>query len=206
MPIINWLGWIQQLQALAHNGLTYAENPYDIERYEKLRDLAVEMAAAQTDTDPQVIQNLFAGEKGYTTPKIDVRGVVFRSDTILLVQEKTDGLWSLPGGWADIGNAPSEAVEREIREESGYEARAVKLLAVYDRNRHAHDPYPFHAYKLFFLCDLIGGEARLSHETAGVGFFAADAMPSLSTTRVTARQIARFFVHRQNPDLPTDFD
>jgi ADP-ribose pyrophosphatase YjhB (NUDIX family) len=206
MSTANWLNWLQRLQTLAHNGLTYAENSYDIERYEKLRDLADEMAAVQANIEPHVIRTLFAHEKGYTTPKVDVRGVVFREDRILLVREKADGFWSLPGGWADIGNTPSEAVEREIREESGFEARAVKLLAVYDRNQHSHDPYPFHAYKLFFLCGLLGGEAQTSNETSDVDFFAADALPPLSTTRVTASQIARFFVHHGNPDLPTDFD
>jgi ADP-ribose pyrophosphatase YjhB (NUDIX family) len=182
MSTANWLNWLQRLQTLAHNGLTYAENSYDIERYEKLRDLADEMAAVQANIEPHVIRTLFAHEKGYTTPKVDVRGVVFREDRILL------------------------AVEREIREESGFEARAVKLLAVYDRNQHSHDPYPFHAYKLFFLCGLLGGEAQTSNETSDVDFFAADALPPLSTTRVTASQIARFFVHHGNPDLPTDFD
>lgn len=202
----DWLKWVERLQAIAHNGLIYADNPYDVERYEKLRDLAIEIAAAQTGDDPQIVRGLFAHESGYITPKVDVRGVVFKDETILLVQEKLDGLWSLPGGWADIGDAPSEAVEREIREESGYEARAIKLLATYDRNRHDHAPYPFHAYKLFFLCDLIGGEARTSTETTGVGFFAESALPPLSTTRVTASEVARFFEHLRHPDLPTDFD
>ncbi len=206
MSKTEWLDWVERLQAIAHNGLTYTENHYDIERYEKIRDLAIEMAAAQTGDDPQIIRGLFARERGYITPKVDVRGVVFKDDAVLLVQEKLDGLWSLPGGWADIGDAPSEAVEREIREESGYEARAVKLLAAYDRNRHDHDPFPFYTYKLFFLCDLLGGEAHASDETTGVGFFAEDALPPLSTTRVTASEITRFFEHHRRPDLPTDFD
>lgn len=206
MSKTSWLDWAERLQAIAHNGLTYAESHYDVERYEKIRELAVEMAAAQTGDDPRVIRGLFEHEKGYITPKVDVRGVVFKDGAILLVQEKTDGLWSLPGGWADIGDAPSEAAEREIREESGYEARAVKLLATYDRDRHDHDPYPFHAYQLFFLCELIGGEARASHETADVGFFAEDRLPPLSTPRVTAAELSRFFEHHRCPDLPTDFD
>lgn len=206
MTNANWLNWVERLQAIAHNGLIYADNPYDVERYEKLRDLAIEIAAAQTGDNPQIIRGLFAHESGYITPKVDVRGVVFKDETILLVQEKLDGLWSLPGGWADIGDAPSEAVEREIREESGYEARAIKLLATYDRNRHDHAPHPFHAYKLFFLCELIGGEACVTHETTAVGFFAEDALPPLSTMRVTLPEIARFFEHLRRPDLPTDFD
>lgn len=206
MSKAEWLSCIQRLQAIAHNGLTYAENHYDIERYEKIRDLAIEMAAAQTGDDPHVIRGLFAHENGYITPKVDVRGVVFKDGAVLLVREKVDGLWSLPGGWADIGDAPSQAAEREIHEESGYKTRAVKLLAAYDRNRHDHDPFPFHTYKLFFLCELIGGAASTSDETTGVDFFAEDALPPLSTTRVTAAQITHFFEHYRHPDLPTCFD
>ena len=201
-----WLAWVQRLQAIAHNGLLYSDNAYDIERYEKIRDLAVEMAAAHTGAELEQIENIYAQEKGYMTPKVDVRGAVFKNDTILLVQEKADGLWSLPGGWADIGDSPSKAIEREIYEESGYEARAVKLIAVYDRNQHHHDPYPFHAYKVFFMCELLGGKALTTHETTAVGFFAESELPSLSTTRVTVEQILRIFAHHQNPDWPTDFD
>jgi len=201
-----WLDWVQRLQAIAHNGLHYAENDYDAERYQKIRDLAVEMAAAHTGASPEKIDDIYAQEDGYITPKVDVRGAVFKDDAILLVREKVDGLWSLPGGWADIGDAPSEAIEREIYEESGYEARAVKLIALYDRNQHDHDPYPFHAYKLFFLCELIGGEARATNETTDVAFFTEDALPPLSTTRVTEKQIARLFEHHRHPNLPTDFD
>ena len=135
-----------------------------------------------------------------------MRAAVFRENRILLVRESTDGAWSLPGGWADVGESPADAVVREVREESGYETRAVKLLAVYDRNRHGHPPFPFHAYKLFFRCELIGGEAALSNETTGVDWFAEDALPPISTIRVTAAQIHRFFEHYRNPDWPTDFD
>ncbi|MBN1428590.1 MAG: NUDIX hydrolase [Anaerolineae bacterium] len=206
MHASKWIDWFQRLQAIAHNGLTYAENHYDIERYEKIRDLAIEMASANTGATPRKINDLFALENGYITPKIDVRGAVFKDHTILLVREKGDGLWSLPGGWADVGDAPSEAVEREIYEESGYKTHAVKLIAAYDRNRHEHDPYPFHAYKLFFLCELIGGEACASNETIDVGFFAENALPPLSTTRVTTKQIGRIFEHQRCPNLPTDFD
>ncbi|MBN1310213.1 MAG: NUDIX hydrolase [Anaerolineae bacterium] len=201
-----WLDWVQRLQAIAHNGLLYAENDYDTERYQKIRDLAVEMAAAHTGADPEQIENIFAQENGYITPKVGVRGAVFKDGNILLVRERVDGLWTLPGGWADIGDAPSEAVEREIYEESGYRAQAIKLIAVYDRNRHDHDPYPFHVYKLHFLCKLLGGEAHATHETSDAGFFAEDALPPLSTARVTGKQVARLFEHHRHPDLPTEFD
>ena len=202
-----WLKWAKQLAALSQNGLTYAENPYDIERYEKVRQIAVEMMAAQSDLDTGTLLTIFAREEGYATPKVDVRGVVFRDGKILLIKERLDDRWSLPGGWADPGQSPSESVVREILEESGYETRARRLLAVYDRSKHPHEPpSPFHIYKLFFLCEITGGTAKTSYETTGVDFFAEDEIPELSITRILPSQIARMFEHYRNPNLPTDFD
>jgi ADP-ribose pyrophosphatase YjhB (NUDIX family) len=152
------------------------------------------------------VRNLFAGQVGHATPKVDVRAVVFRDDAILLVRERAEGRWTLPGGWADINESPSEAVVREAYEESGYRIRAVKLLALYDRNKHAHPPYPFHAYKLFFQCELVGGAPVQSVETDSIGFFREDELPELSLMRVTPAQIARCFEHYRHPDWPTDFD
>lgn len=201
-----WLEFTQRLQAIAQNGLTYAENPFDIERYQHLRDLAVEMAACYGDSDPEVIRKLFTSDKDYVTPKVDTRGVIFQDGAVLLVRERSDGLWTVPGGWADIGDSPAEATEREVLEESGYQARATRLLAVYDRNKHDHPPHPHHIYKLFFLCELTGGEAQVSVETTGVGFFPVDNLPPLSIARVTAKQITRFYALASNPDIPADFD
>lgn len=198
--------WAQKIQALSQTGLTYATDPYDRERYEKLRGIAAEMLAAPLGADPPQIAALFRAEEGYATPKVDVRGVVIRDGRVLLVRERSDGLWTLPGGWADVGDPPGHAVERELREESGYEARAVKLLALYDRSLHGHPPMAFHVYKAFFRCEITGGEPTLSDETDGVDFFAPDALPPLSVERVTAEQIARFFDHFHHPDWPTDFD
>jgi len=201
-----WLDWAQRLQAIAQSGLTYSANQYDRERYEAVREIAAEMMAGGSASPIAPIRELFASQSGYATPKTDMRAVVFRENRILLVQEREDGSWSLPGGWADVGESPADATVREVREESGYETRAVKLLAVYDRNRHGHPPFPFHAYKLFFQCELIGGQPALSNETTGVDWFAEDSLPALSTTRVTAAQIHRFFEHHRNPQWPTDFD
>jgi len=202
-----WLKWAKQLAALSQNGLTYAENPYDIERYEKVREIAVEMMASQSDLDTRALMTIFAREEGYATPKVDVRGVVFRDGKILLIKERLDDRWSLPGGWADPGQSPSESVVREILEESGYETEARRLLAVYDRSKHPHEPLvPFHIYKLFFLCEIIGGSAKTSYETTAVDFFAENEIPELSITRILPFQIARMFEHYRNPNLPTDFD
>jgi ADP-ribose pyrophosphatase YjhB (NUDIX family) len=201
-----WLEWAQRLQAIAQNGLTYAQNPFDRERYETVREIAAEIMAAHSGVELGYVRNLFAGDVGYATPKVDVRGAVFRDEAILLVKERQDGLWTLPGGWADVGESPSEAVVREVYEESGYHTRAVKLLALYDRNRHAHAPFPSHVYKLFFQCELLGGDPALSLETDGVAFFREDEIPELSLLRVTPTQIVRLFEHYRNADWPTDFD
>nr|WP_211178386.1 NUDIX hydrolase [Brasilonema octagenarum] len=198
--------WTQKLQAIAQNGLTFSENPYDIERYKVLQAIATEIMSTYSNVEHSYILDLFAREVGYATPKVDVRGVVFRDNTILLVKERLDGCWTLPGGWADIGDSPSEAAVREIFEESGYQTRAIKVLAVYDRNRQGHTPHQHYIYKLFFLCELVGGSPSASIETEEVGFFPEDNIPELSLGRVTPAQITRLFQHYRDPDLPTDFD
>jgi ADP-ribose pyrophosphatase YjhB (NUDIX family) len=202
-----WLEWARRLISQAQSGLTYSSNPYDIERYQAVRVIAEEMLAAQTGTELPVIKNLIESQAGYATPKVDVRGVVFQNDAVLLVREMADGgLYTLPGGWVDVGEPPSRAAEREVWEESGYKVKAVKLLALLDRDRHGHPPHPFHIYKLFFLCELMGGAAKDSYETSGASFFKEDAIPPLSVGRVTEEEIRRLFVHHRQPDLPTDFD
>ncbi len=202
-----WLSWVRQLQAIAQTGLTYANDVYDIERYQTLRRLSAEMAAAGAGLpDSARILDLFSGDTGYATPKVDVRAAVFQAGRILLVQEHEDGLWTLPGGWADVGDAPSQAAVREVKEESGYDVVATKLAAVYDRNLHGHPPIPFHAYKLYFLCDLVGGQPTTSHETDAVEFFLEGKIPPLSLTRVTPALIAHLFEHHRHPEWPTSFD
>jgi ADP-ribose pyrophosphatase YjhB (NUDIX family) len=202
-----WLDWVRRLQSIAQNGLAYTKDPYDQERFEMLRQVAAEIAATHTHMSFAFIKGLFEGEHGHATPKVDVRGVMFRGDKILLVREASDGGWTLPGGWADIGDSPKTAVEKEILEESGFEATAVKLIAFYDRDKQGHPPHPFHIYKAIFLCELVGGEAKTNLETSEVAFFSRDAIPeNLSFSRVTHIQIQHFFDHHKNPDWPTEFD
>ena len=211
-----WLDWAQRLQALSQTGLTFSDNPFEVERYESIREIAAEMMAAHSELSVESIRDLFADQAGYATPKVDVRGVVFRhamsrgaaerSAEILLVKERRDGRWTLPGGWADVNDSPAEATEREVYEESGYRARAVKLLACYDRNKHGHPAYAFHIYKLFFLCDLVGGAPASSVETEVAGWFRETEIPTLSLPRVTPSQIRRFFEHYRHPEWSTDFD
>jgi ADP-ribose pyrophosphatase YjhB (NUDIX family) len=201
-----WLGWARRLNALAQTGLTFAENPYEIERYTAIRTIAAEMIAQGMGADAGRVLDLFASDAGYATPKVDVRGVVFQDGKILLVHERSDGLWTLPGGWADVGDSPADAVVREIREESGFETRATKLLALLDRNKHGHPPHVNHIYKIFIRCEIIGGSPTTSHEIQDVGFFAEDEIPELSLTRNVPAQIARMFEHYRQPELPADFD
>ncbi|HUN74231.1 MAG TPA: NUDIX hydrolase [Steroidobacteraceae bacterium] len=201
-----WLEWVKQLQALAQTGLAFVNNEYDRERYTTVMAIAAAMAADRAGDDPARLAGIFAAEGGYATPKVDVRAAAFQGERILLVKERADGGWTLPGGWADIGDGPRSAVEREAREESGYEVRAMKLAAVYDRNRHEHTPHLYHIWKLFFVCEIIGGAPSASIETEAVEFFALDALPPLSIGRVTALQIAHMFEHRQHPGWPTTFD
>jgi ADP-ribose pyrophosphatase YjhB (NUDIX family) len=202
-----WLEWGRALQTHAQNGLAYSKNPFDIERFQAIQNIAAEILAAYSSMEPGEMMNIFAGEEGYATPKVDVRGAVFVGDTILLVRELLDnGRWTLPGGWAEVTDTPSQAVIREIREESGYEARPVKLVAVYDRNRHGHPYFYFSIYKLFFLCEITGGAPANSLETGGVGFFREDDLPELSIGRVTPEEIHTLFQHYRHPELPTEFD
>lgn len=202
-----WLDWSKRLQAIAQIGLTYAHDPYDAERYNQVREVAAEMLALGSNTDIAVVQGLLREETGYATPKVDVRGVVFRDDKLLLVREHSDGCWAPPGGWADVCASPAENVVREVYEESGFVTHASKILAVYDRSKHPHDPpFAFHVYKFFILCTIVGGTLTPSAETDAVGFFGENEIPALSITRVTPDQIRRLFEHHRYPDLPTDFD
>ncbi len=159
-----------------------------------------------SEADLSQVQTFFGRDDGYATPKVDVRGAAFRDDRILLVRERLDGLWTLPGGWADVNDTPSGAIEREVLEESGFNARAIKVAMVHDKSMHNPEPSPRHTYKLFFLCELTGGEARTSYETTGVGFFNLDSLPELSRGRATESQIRRLFDHSKDLALPTDFD
>lgn len=194
-----WLEWAKQIQAIAQTGLTYAKDVYDIERYEALRQLSVDILANYTWAGKERIRLAFAGETGYATPKTDIRAVVFQDGKILLVREKIDGAWALPGGWADIGLSPSEVAVKEVREESGYEVKPVRLLAVLDKKFHEHPPEPYHIYKLFIRCDIVGGQALSGVETSDVGFFAQDGLPELSVGRNTAAQIHAMFEFLRDP-------
>lgn len=202
-----WLDWAQRIQSIAQAGLTYSKDPYDLERFGQLRELAAEIMAEHTKIPQETLQTVLRAEQGYLTPKVDVRAVVFDTEgRLLLVRERKSGEWSLPGGWADVGDSPGEVAVRETAEESGYIVKPVKMLAVLDRAKHDHPPLLWYTYKLFIRCALLGGSPTESLETSGAAFFARDALPPLSLGRVTAAQIRRMFEHYDDPALPTDFD
>jgi ADP-ribose pyrophosphatase YjhB (NUDIX family) len=200
-----WVNWVRRLQSIAQNGRNYCKNEFDLQRYQQVENIAAEIAAKYSDGELQTIKEMFGRETGPATPKIDVRAAVVSENKILLVKERGDG-WTLPGGWVDPGETPSEAAVRETKEESGYDVNAVRLMAIYDRDRQGHPPCPFHVYKVIFLCKLVGGSPKTSLETDAVSFFGQDELPALSESRVLSTQVRRAFVFAKNPNLPADFD
>jgi len=201
-----WLEWIKQVHALSHWGLTYSKDPFDLERYEVLKALSVQMMADFTLMDKSRIETLFANEEGYITPKVDVRGVVFQDDRILLVQEKRDQRWTIPGGWADVGLSPGEVASKEVFEEAGLEVKPVKMLAMLDRKFYRQPLSPYHIYKVFLQCEIIGGTPSGGLETWDARFFTQSELPELSPHKVTLEQMALLFEHCHNPNRPTDFN
>jgi ADP-ribose pyrophosphatase YjhB (NUDIX family) len=205
----DWLTWTRELQAIAQTGLAFTRDAYDRERYERLRALASEIMAAHTAAPAERIEALFAGEQGYATPKVDVRGAAFDGDgRLLMVREVADdGRWTLPGGWADVNLTPAENVVKEMQEESGYVVRVRKLAAAWDRTRQGHPDRVFSCCKLFFICDVVGGAAATGPETSEVQWFTEDGLPDdLSLGRVLPGQLRRMFEHSRDPALPTEFD
>ncbi len=201
-----WLRWAERLQAIAQTGLAYAKDPYDRERYEELRGIAIEIAAARTGVAEEEVKVAFASALGYPTPKVDVRAVVFRGEELLLVRERRSGRWTFPGGWADVGDTPGAAAEREALEESGYRVRATKLLALLDKSRHEHPPSVDYTYKVLIGCRLESGEPATSHEVDAVAFFTRAALPDLDLDRTTPGQIELAWAHHEDPSRATDFD
>jgi len=201
-----WLRLAERVQAIAQTGLSYAQDPYDRERYAELREIALALAADGLERSAEEVRVAFAAGLGYPTPKLDVRAVVFRADALLLVRERKSGRWTFPGGWADVGDTPSRAAERETLEESGYHVRATKLLALLDKACHEHPPSLDYTYKLLVGCRFEDGEPATGHEIDAVDFFGRDAVPELDLDRTTPGQLALAWAHHEDPSRPTDFD
>ena len=200
-----WMDWAREIFSLSQSGITYSGNPYDIDRYKRLQEITAEMIATQSVISKEAALDSFSMQAGYITPKVDVRGAVVQDGKILLIQERADGNWAMPGGWADLGNSPRSVAEREVWEESGFRVQAEKVVAVIDANR--IEPMEFyHAYKIIFLCKLLDGEPRTSHETLAVDFFDPDHLPPLSFYRTNEEMLKEVFAHVADSSRPTAFD
>ncbi len=205
---VTWLGRVRALQVIAEEGLVYSKDPWDRDRFSRLRDLTTDLAAqVLPDTAGLLPQDRLPldAERGYLTPKLDLRAAVHDTDgRLLLVREVSDGRWALPGGWADIGETLAEGVVREVREETGFVVEVERLLGVYDRERTGHPPMLHFTLKAVLRCRLVGGVATPSAETDAVAWFAAEDLPPLSVGRTSPELVARVFAHRAEPGLPPD--
>lgn len=201
------LNTIKQIKAISETGLVYATDPYARERYEELKQISLKLMAHMADSSIEVLQDFFMPEKDYPTPKVDVRGFVLNDkDEILMAKESVDSKWTIPGGWADIGNTPSEIAVKEIQEETGIETEAVRLLAVYDKQVHPHPPEPYYIYKLIFLCRIVGGELKAGFDMLGADFFSLDNLPELSTDRILEDQLKHLFKLTKSMEYEVYFD
>ncbi len=197
----------KRIKSISDTGLVYAESEYDKERYEELLSISLELFSLLSGTEVSEVTNFFNGNKDYPTAKVDVRGMVLNEKKeILLVQEKIDGKWTLPGGWADVGYAPSEVVRKEIQEETGLESNVLKLLAVYDKKCHPHPPQPFYVYKLMFLCEITGGVLKPSFDIEAAAYFDLQNLPELSEDRILESQIKQLYSAAENGSEEVFFD
>jgi ADP-ribose pyrophosphatase YjhB (NUDIX family) len=201
-----WLLWARELQSISQAGLTYCKNDYDLDRYREIEKLSREIIEKHTDVDHEVIKNYYQSEIGYLTPKVDVRGGVIVDGRILLVREKLDGRWSLPGGWADVNRTPQENVIKEAFEEAGVLVKPTRLVALLDRSKWVEDACPYTIYKILMLCDLLEGDFKSNTETTESGFFSMDNLPELSLGRTTREQLELFFRAYQNPGYCPIYD
>lgn len=202
----NWLRWAREIHMIGQTGLYYAQNEFDRLRFQRLVEMSAEMISSNIGIPEKNVLAALGAQEGYVTPKVDVRGAIFKDGKVLLVKEITDGLWSLPGGWADVNEAPSRMVEREVKEETGLTVAARKIVGIYEAN---HDRQPinvFHCYKVLFLCDYLNGELCVSHETPELDYYNLDQLPPLSTNRTRENYIMEAYKHFCDPSLPAVFD
>lgn len=193
------LNKIKRIKALAQNGLSFSESHFDLERYEELDQISDRLFEMMSGIEVAEIRLALQREESYQTPKVDVRAVIFKERKLLLVHEKSDGRWALPGGWADIGYSPSEVAVKEVQEEAGLEVKAQSLLAVYDKRLHRHPESLLYVYKIFILCEIVGGEAQPGVDIEAVDFFGINELPELSLGRNTEEQVRQIFTFLDEP-------
>lgn len=201
----NWLDWAVELQSIAQAGLHYGRDRFDLERYQRVRDIAAEMLAEGIGIPPEKVRDLFCCESGYQTPKLDTRAAIFQGEKILLVRE-LDGLWSLPGGWVDAGLSVAESAVKEVLEEAGLTVRAERIIAVQDREKHNQPVYAWKICKIFVLCTLLGGAFVENSETTESGYFSLEDLPPLAEEKNTQKQIALCFEAHRAKQWETQFD
>jgi len=201
-----WLTIAREIQQLAQTGAAFAETGYEKDRYKRLNEITAEIIEHHTTLEKESVAKVLMEHPGYATPKIDVRAAVIKDGKILLVQESTDNCWAMPGGWADVGDVPSEVASRECKEESGFDVKPIKVIGVYDANRVGGKLEFFHAFKIIFLCELLGGEARTSDETLDIKFFDFNKLPELSLNRTNEKHLNEIKLHLSNSERKTFFD
>lgn len=200
------LDWAIELQSLAQAGLTYGKDKFDLERYERLRDISAEMIAERADISIEKVKELFCNESGYQTPKVDTRAAVFSGGKILLVHE-SDGTWSLPGGWCDVDQSVASNAEKEVLEEAGLTVHAERLIAVQDWRRHNVTNYAFGVLKIFVLCRFAGGTFAHNIETTETALFDRASIPQeLAVEKTTKEQILMCFDAYEDPHMQAQFD
>ena len=201
-----WLKLAIEIQSLAQAGLAYTDNVYDIERYERLREISAEMIKEKSNISLDKVKNLFCNETGYQTPKIDTRAVIFKDDKILLTHEN-NGTWSLPGGWCDILESVASNTIKEVKEETGLDVETIKIIAVQDRNKHNKPIYAYGVCKIFVLCNVIGGEFIENIETTEIKYFSLDEIPNnLAGEKTNKEQIEMCFKAYKDEKWQTQFD
>ena len=201
-----WLHWAIEIQSLAQAGLAYTSNVYDIERYERLREISAEMISEKTNIPTEKVEELFCNETGYQTPKLDTRAAVFKENKILLTHEN-NGTWSLPGGWVDVLESIKSNTEKEVKEETGIDVEAVKVIAIQDRNKHNIPVYAYGVCKVFVLCELIGGSFEENIETTEINYFSLNEIPeNLAKEKTTKEQIEMCFRALNDSNWQTEFD
>lgn len=201
-----WLKWAIEIQSLSQIGLTYTKDVYDRERYQRLREISAEMLAEKTEVSIEKVKDLFCHETGYQTLKLDTRAAIFRNNKILLVHEN-NGTWSLPGGWCDVLESVKSNTEKEVREETGLNVKAVKIISIQDRNKHNKPVYVYGVCKIFVLCEVINGKFVENIETTEIRYFSLQDLPhNLAEEKTNKEQIEMCFKAYLNENWQTQFD
>lgn len=200
-----WLEWAKELQFIAQAGLTYTRDPFDEERFARIREIAAEMMSVQSGLPLEQVKDLFCNETGFQTPKLDTRAAIFKDNKILLVKEN-NGTWSMPGGWVDVLETVKSNTVKEVKEEAGLDVDAVRVIALHDRNLHNQPPYAYNVCKVFVLCEVKGGNFQANIETVGSGYFELDELPPLAEEKNSYQQIEMCFTAYSDKNWQVVFD